>query len=113
MGTTTCIKEQCIGPGRGAVGSGGGGDGGMREGVEGRGGPVPGAFQRVCLVDGSKTASSWRWAKSESPRSNPEWVAPSCGQTVPPHSSSSGAFQANPCGEKTGARRSGSDQTSS
>lgn len=31
MGTTTCIKEQCIGPGRGAVGSGGG-DGGWRGG---------------------------------------------------------------------------------
>lgn len=31
MGTTTCIKEQCIGPGRGAVGCGGG-DGGWRGG---------------------------------------------------------------------------------
>lgn len=95
MGTTTCIKEQCIGPGCGAVGSGGGGGGDL-----GWGGQslvlssvfVSSTDPRLQAVGDGQTLSrrghglsGWRHLVDKQP--------------PPP-----GLFRQNPCGEKMGFR---------
>lgn len=105
MGTTTCIKEQCIGPGRGAVGGGGGEGWGGRWGA-GRASPwcFPACLSRRRIHDCKRLAMGKVWVAEVQ-----AWVGGAILWTNslhpnPPHSSSSSSFSEESVWRKDGVQ---------